>query len=155
MTKVLMVCLGNICRSPLAEGILSSKLPSSQFQVDSAGTADYHLGGPPDLRTIAVAKENGIDISNQRARQFTASDFDTFDYIYAMDGSNFSNILKLARHEQDLSKVKLIMNAAGNADRTDVPDPYFGSEDGFKHVFRILEKACQVLARKLIDKAHD
>ncbi len=92
MTRILMVCLGNICRSPLAHGILQSKLNDANFYVDSAGTAAYHIDNQPDYRSIKVAKNNGLDISTQSARQFKVSDFDTFDYIYAMDESNYSNI---------------------------------------------------------------
>lgn len=110
MTKILMVCLGNICRSPLAEGILKSKLPSDAFFVDSAGTANYHVGCTPDKRSIAVARKYGLNISNCSGRQFTVADFDTFDYIYVMDTSNYKHVLGLARHEHDKSKVKLIMD---------------------------------------------
>ncbi|HLV69498.1 MAG TPA: low molecular weight protein-tyrosine-phosphatase, partial [Xanthomarina sp.] len=107
MTKILMVCLGNICRSPLAEGILKSKLPQESFFVDSAGTGDYHVGELPDKRSINVAKKYGLDITNQRGRQFTVADFDMFDFIYVMDESNFESVTKLARNEKDLKKVKL------------------------------------------------
>ena len=110
MTKVLMVCLGNICRSPLAEGILKSKLPESTFLIDSAGTANYHVGNPPDRRSIAVGKKYGIDISNLKGRQFGVNDFDTFDLIYVMDESNYRNVISMARTEQDKSKVKFILN---------------------------------------------
>lgn len=150
-----MVCLGNICRSPLAEGILESKLPEVYFQVDSAGTANYHIGGPPDFRSIAVAKRYGIDITNQRARQFKVSDFDTFDYIYAMDRSNFNNILKLARHKDDITKVRLILNELEEPSLVNVPDPYYGGEPGFENVFRILNKACSVVANKLTIETHE
>jgi len=109
MTRILMVCLGNICRSPLAHGILQSKLPNDEFYVDSAGTAAYHIGNAPDHRSIKVASTHGIDISTQSARQFKASDFDTFDYIYAMDASNYTNIINLARTNDDIGKVKLFL----------------------------------------------
>lgn len=101
--KILMVCLGNICRSPLAEGILQSKLSPENFTVDSAGTASYHIGKLPDPRSIAVAKKNNIDITHQRCRQFTKNDFDVFDYIYAMDVSNYKNIIRLAESEDQKS----------------------------------------------------
>ena len=90
--RILMVCLGNICRSPLAEGILKSKLPKDSFTIDSAGTSNYHIDELPDRRSIDVAKKHHIDITNQRGRQFTSEDFDEFDLIYAMDSSNFKNI---------------------------------------------------------------
>src|SRR5210317_2153527 len=100
MVKILMVCLGNICRSPLAHGILKSKLPSDQFFIDSAGTANYHVGDPPDRRSISIAKSNGIDISHQRGQQFKASFFDVYDYIYVMDEHNLEDVIRLARTEQ-------------------------------------------------------
>jgi protein-tyrosine phosphatase len=104
-----MVCLGNICRSPLAEGILKSKLPNSKFKIDSAGTGDYHIGDLPDQRSIKVAKKYGLDIIDQRGRQFSAHDFDNFDLIYVMDESNFENVIKLARNANDIAKVNYIL----------------------------------------------
>ena len=124
MTRILMVCLGNICRSPLAEGILKSKLPNNLFQIDSAGTSNYHIGDLPDQRSIKIANEFNIDITNQRGRQFSVKDFDNFDIIYAMDNSNFENIINLARDKADKSKVKLIMNEIYQDQNFDVPDPY-------------------------------
>ena len=135
MTRILMVCLGNICRSPLAEGILKSKLPEHSFLVDSAGTGDYHIGGLPDQRSIAIARQNNIDITKQRARQFSRSDFDAFDQIYVMDQSNFQNVVKLARDAEDISKVKMIMDMT-DSNFSDVPDPYFGGENGFVSVLK-------------------
>jgi len=149
MTSILMVCLGNICRSPLAHGILESKLPSDQFYIDSAGTANYHIGDSPDHRSIAVAKSNGIDISNQRGRQFKISDFDTFDYIYTMDDSNYQNVIALARNTDDIAKVKGILEADETIKLTHVPDPYYGDAFGFQNVFQILEKACNALSKSL------
>ena len=108
--KVLMVCLGNICRSPIAEGLLASKLPKETFHVDSCGTGDWHIGSQPDLRSIAVCKKNGLDISNQKCRQFTLSDFENFDYIYVMDKSNYDNVITLTNNEIHHSKVKLILS---------------------------------------------
>lgn len=144
-----MVCLGNICRSPLAEGILKSKLPKKHFTLDSAGTGDYHIGHPPDLRSIAVAKKYGIDISTQKARQFNISDFDSFDYIYAMDHSNYNNIVKMARHNDDISKVKIILNESSNTTIFDVPDPYFDDLQRFEEVYQILDNVCTQIANKL------
>jgi len=147
-TKILMVCLGNICRSPLAEGILQSKLPRNLFTVDSAGTATYHVGEAPDNRSIEVAINNNIDISKQRARQFTRDDFDRFDYIFAMDNSNYKNITKLARNTEDLSKVKLILNESHPQKNRDVPDPYYGGEEGFEKVYHLLDEACSFIAKR-------
>jgi protein-tyrosine phosphatase len=150
MTKILMVCLGNICRSPLAEGILKSKLPKDKFTIDSAGTGAYHVGNTPDARSIAVAKKYGIDISNQRARQFTRKDFVDFDIIYAMDTSNHTNILKIAKNDIDTSKVKLILNEITPSESLSVPDPYYGGVQGFENVYKMLDTACSELVKKLI-----
>lgn len=149
MKRVLMVCLGNICRSPLAEGILKSKTTSEHVFVDSAGTGAYHVGELPDRRSIAIARENGIDLTDQRARKFTVSDFEKFDIIYAMDNSNYRNILQLARNKEDKQKVKLILNEVFPNDDLDVPDPYYGGNFGFKNVFGMLDKACDVIANNL------
>ncbi|WP_353778527.1 low molecular weight protein-tyrosine-phosphatase [Winogradskyella sp. 3972H.M.0a.05] len=149
MTKVLMVCLGNICRSPLAHGILESKLDSDFFYVDSAGTAAYHIGESPDPRSIEVAKQNGIDISGQSARQFKVEDFDTFDRIYAMDQSNYNNIIRLARNNADIGKVKLILEETNSVSNKNVPDPYYGDFSNFEHVFRLLDDACEVVSKTL------
>lgn len=148
-TKILMVCLGNICRSPLAEGILQSKLPKDQFIIDSAGTGSWHAGQLPDKRSIETAKKHGIDITNQRARQFKLTDFEDFDYIYAMDISNYKNILSLAPSEMAKSKVKLILNELFPNKNIEVPDPYYGGQDGFEEVFKMLDEACNVIVKKL------
>ncbi|WP_308992110.1 low molecular weight protein-tyrosine-phosphatase [Mariniflexile litorale] len=149
MTKILMVCLGNICRSPLAEGILRSKLPNTSIIIDSAGTGDYHIGKNPDSRSVAVANKHGLDISNLKGRQFHASDFDVFDVIYVMDESNYRNVLLLARDEQDKTKVKFILNEVYPDQNYNVPDPYYGGNDGFENVYNMLDKACSVIAEKL------
>ncbi len=151
-TKILMVCLGNICRSPLAEGILASKLPSEHFYVDSAGTGDYHIGKIPDHRSVAIAKLNGIDITYQKARQFTSKDFEDFDYIYAMDYSNYQNIVELAPDTESAQKVKLILNELFENENVDVPDPYFGLENGFPKVYEMLDQVCEEIATKLKKK---
>lgn len=144
-----MVCLGNICRSPLAEGILKSKLLSDSFFVDSAGTGDYHIGKNPDSRSIAIARKHGLDISNLKGRQFNVSDFDKFDIIYVMDESNYRNVLLLARNEQDKAKVKFILNEVHPNQNYNVPDPYFGGNDGFENVYHMLDEACSVIATRL------
>jgi len=151
MTKILMVCLGNICRSPLAEGILKSKLPESDFEVDSAGTSNYHIGEAPDVRSIAVAKKYGIDITAQKGRQFTETDFDTFDHIYVMDESNFKNVTKLARNDKDLKKVKMILDEIYPNQSYSVPDPYTGGIQGFESTFKMLDEACGQIAKKLFE----
>lgn len=147
-TRVLMVCLGNICRSPLAKGILESLVDPDQVEVDSAGTGDYHIGSPPDERSVEVAKKNGLDITDQRGRQFTASDFKEFDHILAMDNYNYEDIIALASDQEEKDKVELILNYAIPGEDLDVPDPYFGGISGFDDVYDMLSKAC----RNFVDK---
>lgn len=151
MTKILMVCLGNICRCPLAEGILKSKLPTNNFFIDSAGTANYHVGSPPDKRSISIAKNYGINISNLKARQFKVSDFDSFDFIYVMDDSNFNNVIKLARNNEDIKKVKLILNEVNPNKNLDVPDPYYDGDEGFENTYKMLDEACNVIVKKILE----
>lgn len=146
--RILMVCLGNICRSPLAEGIMKKKLEEHGLTgtVDSAGTASYHTGERPDLRSVEVARKYGIDISYQRARAFSRADFDRFDLIFAMDRENYDNIKRLARNEHDHSKVELILNRLHPGKDMEVPDPYYGGKDGFENVYRMLDASCEQLA---------
>lgn len=147
-TKVLMVCLGNICRSPLAEGILKSKVNSQHVYVDSAGTAGYHVGNNPDKRSIAVAKKYGIDISDQRCRKFNFNDFAQFDIIYAMDLSNYYDIIALSNDKSDIDKVRLLLEEGSSSVR-EVPDPYYGGTDGFEEVFKLINQACDMIAKKI------
>lgn len=149
--NVLMVCLGNICRSPLAEGILKNKVDSTQIKVDSAGTGGYHIGNAPDSRSVKVAKDHGIDISTQRCRKFTVSDFDSFDLIFVMDKSNYADIIALARNKADAKKVNLLLNEI-NIGNKEVPDPYYDSEDGFEKVYQLINQACNILAARLENK---
>lgn len=144
-----MVCLGNICRSPLAEGLLASKLPLDKFTVDSAGTGDWHVGSSPDPRSIEVAKRNGLDISHQRGRQFKTTDFEEFDHIFVMDASNLRHVQSLASTNDHKQKVKLILNELFPGENMDVPDPYFGLHDGFNSVYAMLDEATENIARKL------
>ena len=150
--KILMVCLGNICRSPLAEGILASKLPINNFVVDSAGTGSWHVGHAPDKRSIAVASKNGINISNQKGRQFNIADFEEFNYIYVMDNSNYHNVVALAKTEEHRKKVHLILNELFPGENVDVPDPYYGITNGFDNVYQMLDEATDIIAKKLIEK---
>lgn len=138
--NVLMVCLGNICRSPLAHGILESKAPEDWY-VDSAGTSGWHDGERPDTRSIMTAKGRGLNIDQQRSRPFLAEDFDRFDIIFAMDSSNYSNIARLAPDEVSKEKVRLIMNEAYPGENRQVPDPYTGGQRGFEDVYDMLELA--------------
>ncbi len=148
-----MVCLGNICRSPLAQGIMETKIDKYKIEeafVDSAGTAEYHVGKRPDPRSVEIAKKHGIDITNQRARQFTADDFDKFDKIYAMDSSNLSDITALAKNKEDLEKVDLLLNTIFPGENKAVPDPYYGGKDGFENVYQMIDAACEKIATTLI-----
>lgn len=138
--RILMVCLGNICRSPLAEGILKSKL-NANFEVDSAGTAAYHVGNPPDKRSIAVAQQFGIDISQQRARQFKKDDFNSFDLIFVMDQNNYNDVVELATPAKR-RKVHLLR------ENNEVPDPYYGDASAFEAVFHLIDTACETLVKK-------
>jgi protein-tyrosine phosphatase len=133
----------------LAEGILKSKLPKDSFTVDSAGTANYHVGISPDKRSIAIARKYGLDISNLKGRQFKVSDFDAFDLIYVMDESNFKNVIKLARNDEDKAKVRYILNEVYPNQNHEVPDPYYGGDEGFNNIYKMLEEACSIITEKL------
>jgi protein-tyrosine phosphatase len=141
-----MVCLGNICRSPLAEGILKDKSVAKglDWEVDSAGTGNWHIGHQPDPRSIEIAKAKGIDITAQRARQITGADFKDFDLILAMDASNYNDILRLASTDEHRNKVKMIMNFVYPERYINIPDPYW-NDDGFLQVFNMLESACEAI----------
>lgn len=147
--KVLMVCLGNICRSPLAEGILKSKIGDFNIQVDSAGTGAYHVGNLPDARSVQVARKYEIDITDQRARKLEVSDLEVFDLIYAMDASNYNHILALATNEKQKAKVFMIMNEVEPAEDVSVPDPYYGGDGGFENVYQMLDEACDAIINKI------
>ncbi len=144
-----MVCLGNICRSPLAEGILKSKIDTNKILVESAGTGGWHVGELPDQRSIEVAQDHQIDISYQRCRKFTYADFKDYDFIYVMDKSNLADVLSLAQNEQDRQKVQMILNEIYSGQNIDVPDPYYGGDKGFENVFQMLDEACEVISNKL------
>lgn len=140
--KILMVCLGNICRSPLAEGLLRKKVERAglDWQVDSAGTSAYHEGNAPDPRSIAVARNHHLDISQQQSRPLTPSDLEEFDVIYVMDSENYNNVMHLCANDEQAAKVKLIMNAVQPERNIAVPDPYW-SDDGFEQVYQMLDAA--------------
>ena len=135
--KILAVCLGNICRSPIAHGLLEhhARRLRRHVEVDSAGTIDHHSGNPPDSRSIAKMKEHNIEISDQRSRVFCRADFDRFDLILAMDKQNLLDLQSLARNDNERNKVKLVLGDA------DVPDPYYGGEAGFENVFHLLNRS--------------
>ncbi len=141
--RILMVCLGNICRSPLAEGIMRLKL-TTDYHIDSAGTGGWHAGEAPDKRSIQTARNHGIDISKQSARKFSITDFDTFDIIFVMDQSNYKDVINLAPNEVAKSKVQLLLDNS-----KEVPDPYYGTLEDFEQVYQLLNQACETIARKL------
>ena len=145
--NILMVCLGNICRSPLAHGILESKLPNG-WSVDSAGTSGWHEGERPDTRSILEAKKNNINIDNQRSRSVRHQDFYDYDILFAMDSSNYTNLCNMAPEDRLKSKVRLIMNEVEPQKNIQVPDPYTGGQSGFAHVFEMLEEAIDAFLKK-------
>ena len=147
--KILMVCLGNICRSPLAEGILSSKGKHLNIEVDSAGTAGYHVGKQPDIRSIEIANKYAIDLNQQRARQFSRADFDEFDIIYAMDTNNYAHLISLTSSEKERNKIRMILNEINPNAYQSVPDPYYGGDNGFQDVYNMLEKACDKIIQDI------
>ena len=139
-----MVCLGNICRSPLAQGILNAKVNHLNIEVNSAGTANYHIGYPPDPRSIEVGLKNKIDINKQIARQFSVNDFKVFSHIYVMDNNNHEDIILLASSMEEQLKINYILTNQEN-----VPDPYYGGREGFDKCFSLLENACEHIANIL------
>ncbi len=147
--KILMVCLGNICRSPLAEGILRSKI-SEKHIVASAGTISFHEGSPPDKRSTKIAKEYGVDISHQRANYFTEKHLEDFDKIFCMDLKNLEDVLSKAKSEEQRNKVSLIMEEVGvlSDEKIEVPDPYYGDMNDFEKVYQMLDQACEAIAEK-------
>ncbi len=144
-----MVCLGNICRSPLAEGILRNKLDGKQFTIDSAGTGNWHVGNPPDARSIKVARDNGIDISGLQGRQIAKSDFKKFDHIYVMDQNNLEDVQALASTDEERRKVTMILDTVFPGEKVDVPDPYNGVQEDFKRVYEMLDQACDEIVARL------
>ena len=151
MYKILMVCLGNICRSPLAQGILEKKSKESNLNiyVDSAGTGGWHVGSSPDLRSINIAKKYNIDISDQKARKFSTYDFQEFDKIFVMDNNNYRDLIRLCSNKKEWNKIQLILKNIDPEKNTSVPDPYYGEEDGFEKIYRLLEKACSEIISKI------
>lgn len=149
--KILFVCLGNICRSPLAEGILSKKFEDEGIEgtIHSAGFEPYHEGQPPDPRSISTAKKHQIDIKEKRARLFEVEDFDRYDLIYVMDSMNYHDVIRLARDDQDRSKVDFLLNEVHDGTNAEVPDPYYGGADGFDKVYEMMDKACDRIMTKV------
>ena len=150
-TKILMVCLGNICRSPLAEGILRQKLTEAGIngEVDSAGTGNWHTGEKPHPLSQKVAAINKIDISYQRARQFKPEDLDHFDRIYFMDGNNMADAKRMAGKHWKEHKTALLLDVLPEAGLREVPDPYFGEFDGYIEVYDLIASACDAIVKDL------
>ncbi|RMB60484.1 low molecular weight phosphotyrosine protein phosphatase [Dokdonia sinensis] len=148
-TKILMVCLGNICRSTLAEGILKNKLEADFFEVDSAGTGDWHVGDPPDHRSIRIGRDHSIDISRQRGRQIKPEDLDLFDHILVMDRSNYKNVMAMASTDEQKDKIRMILDAVFPNENVEVPDPYHGNLTDFENVYQMLDEACNAIAQEL------
>lgn len=148
--KILMVCLGNICRSPLAEGIMKTKLPAG-FLVDSAGTISMHEGEHPDKRAIKTAANHGIDISKQRSRPITNTDFENFDKIYCMDIDIYGDVISKTKNEEQRQKVFLFLEAAGNHKEAEVPDPYWGDMSDFENVYQLLDMACSAISDQILN----
>lgn len=151
-TRILFVCLGNICRSPMAEGVFRHVCEENgrgqDLVIDSAGTGGWHIGNPPDHRAIAAAAGRGIDISAQRARQVAGTDFQAFDHIIAMDEDNLETLL--ARAPEDThSKVSLFLEGVPGIEEREVPDPYYGGEEGFDHALDLIEAASRALLARL------
>jgi protein-tyrosine phosphatase len=146
-----MVCLGNICRSPMADGLLRRKVKEQNLNVfvDSAGTANYHIGSPPDQRMIETAKLRGTEIQDLRARQFSKKDFNDFDVIYVMDQSNLSNVIRLTTGDKEQLKVRLILDELYPNKQKHVPDPYYGSMKDFMDVHDLLDKVTDVIIEKI------
>lgn len=147
-----MVCLGNICRSPLAEGVMRSKIMEHNldWEVDSCGTSNYHIGENPDSRSQENALSHGIDISKLEGRQFTKQDFDEFDKIFVMDSSNYNNVIKLADNQTQIDKVDLLLNQSNPGSNNNVPDPYYGGPQGFENVYQLINEACQCFINKQV-----
>lgn len=148
--KILMVCLGNICRSPLAEGILQHKAKAHHLdiEVDSAGTGNYHIGEAPHVLSQKVAKENGVTITSQKCRQFNKTDFEIFDKIYVMDSENYNEVKHMAGNYFNETKIDLLLNELYPKQNREVPDPWFGGIEDFRKVYTMVDAACEVIIKK-------
>ena len=155
--KILFVCLGNICRSPLAEGIFADKAKKLglKVEVDSCGFESFHRGDPADHRSVAVAAAHGIDLSEHRARMFTVRDFDHYDRIFVMDRNNYNDVMGMARDDEDEQKVDYLMNLVYPGENRPVPDPWFGGKENFEKTYHMLDEACDKLIKEISPYSHD
>lgn len=146
-----MVCLGNICRSPMAEGLMRAKIEKFKLnaEVDSAGFESFHTGDPPDFRAIREMKRHGIDISGLQSRLFRKSDFETFDRIFVMDSGNYNDVKSFAQNKDQMSKVDFILNITHPGSNKPVPDPYYGGDEGFANTYRLLDSATEQIANEI------
>lgn len=149
--KILMVCLGNICRSPLADGLLRRKVRENNLpvEVDSAGTSGFHAGQAPDHRMIEISEKHGTPLAFLRARPFSTNDFKHFDHIFVMDENNYNDVLSLAKDEQEANKVKFILNEVHPDENREVPDPYYGTWEDFEYVYDLLDQATDRIITKI------
>ena len=156
MVNILFICTGNICRSPLAEGILRYKLKTAHIPayIDSCGFESFHAGDAPDRRAQSTAFKHGIDISSHRARLFSTKDFDRFDLIYVMDSSHYKNVMKVARKRSDMFKVDFILNLLDPGKNLGVMDPWYHDEEAFEKVYLQLDKVCELISQKLINETN-
>jgi protein-tyrosine phosphatase len=152
LIRFLFVCTGNICRSPLAEGILREKLKKHHIEaeIDSCGFESFHVGDEPDTRAQTVASRRGIDLSSHRARLFHVQDFDRFDYIFAMDSSHYANIMRYARNDSDRTRVNYMLNVLTPGENRGVMDPWYHDMKAFEAVFQQLDAACDIIVEKII-----
>lgn len=148
--RILMVCLGNICRSPIAEGVMRYKIEQHglDWTVDSAGTESYHVGEAPHRFSQKICMEHGIDISMLRARRFKAGDFERFDMIYAMAADVFEEILDIANGHADRAKLDIFLNELEPGANQSVPDPYYGTEEGYTFVYELIDRTCDEIIKK-------
>ena len=156
LVNILFVCTGNICRSPLAEGLLRDQLKEANIAafVDSCGFESFHTGDPPDPRAQTVAAIHRLDISSHRARLFSIRDFDRFDLIYVMDSGHYRNVTRISRNEADRSKVDYILNVLHPGSNLGVIDPWYLDDEAFERVYVQLDKACEQIVQKLLNKSH-
>lgn len=154
MKKILMVCLGNICRSPMAEGLMQEKIDKYKLDaiVDSAGFEPFHKGDSPDHRAQHTMFRHNINISGQRSRLFNVHDFDKFDQIYVMDRYNFQDIKSVARNAGDLEKVDFLLNSVYPGSNKEVPDPYYSGNEGFENVFNLIDEATEMIAGNIMNE---